>query len=286
MPGVPPASTESRSGRAQSTEVIRTRGVDAGVAWWSQAWRIFVRAPVSWIVLVVVFIAISYALDFLLERWIVVNYAVSLLLGTVFVAAVLAVARSLHHVHPVTLGDVFAAFGNRFVPLIVLMTLVSVGFALCVLIGAGIVQLVFGSRVAQAWSWLVEAQQATTVEQLMAMMGRFDPQAPLIVLLVLLFGALLALPLLMAAWFAPALVLFHRDGPLTALKLSFIACLRNVAPFLAYGAVGLVLSIVATVPVLLGWIVLAPVMLITLYTSYDDVFAPTDAPAGKPGDKG
>ena len=252
---------------------IRARGVDAGVDWWLTAWRLFIRAPITWIVLLVAGVVLSFLADRLLERYLVLNFAFSLLLGTVFVAAVLAVARALDRKQPVTLGDVFAAFGNRFLPLIVLTLAVSIGFALCVVIGAGVVQLIFGAGLADAWRWIVDAQQATTTEELMSVMAKHDPQAPLIVLLVLLFAALLALPLLMAAWFAPALVLFPGDGPFTALRKSLVAALKNVVPFLIYGARGLVLAIVASAPILLGWILLAPVMMITLYTSYADVFA-------------
>jgi len=235
---------------------IRARGVDAGVDWWLTAWRLFIRAPITWIVLLVAGVVLSFLADRLLERYLVLNFAFSLLLGTVFVAAVLAVARALDRKQPVTLGDVFAAFGNRFLPLIVLTLAVSIGFALCVVIGAGVVQLIFGAGLADAWRWIVDAQQATTTEELMSVMAKHDP-----------------LPLLMAAWFAPALVLFPGDGPFTALRKSLVAALKNVVPFLIYGALGLVLAIVASAPILLGWILLAPVMMITLYTSYADVFA-------------
>ena len=43
-------------------------------------------------------------------------------------------------------------------------------------------------------------------------------------------------------------------------------------PFLVYGLVGFVLAVVATIPVLLGWFVLAPVGMASMYTSYRDIF--------------
>ena len=49
--------------------------------------------------------------------------------------------------------------------------------------------------------------------------------------------------------------------PWAAMKVSFIGCLRNIVPFLIYGVVGIALAIVATIPLLLGWLVLGPVTL-------------------------
>jgi uncharacterized membrane protein len=55
-------------------------------------------------------------------------------------------------------------------------------------------------------------------------------------------------------------------------------------PFLVYGLVGLGLAIVASIPLMLGWILLVPVSLASIYTSYCDIFedrsaAPTPATA-------
>ena len=42
-------------------------------------------------------------------------------------------------------------------------------------------------------------------------------------------------PLLMAYWFAPALVVLRNDEPVAAMKTSFRACLANMLPMLVYG---------------------------------------------------
>jgi uncharacterized membrane protein len=60
--------------------------------------------------------------------------------------------------------------------------------------------------------------------------------------------------------------------PLEAMRLSFSGCLRNVVPFLLYGLLGLGLAIVATIPLLLGWLVLGPVTIASLYTGYCDIY--------------
>ena len=76
----------------------------------------------------------------------------------------------------------------------------------------------------------------------------------------------------MAAWFASALVALDGMEPWQALKSSFFACLKNIIPFLVYGLVMLVLSIIATIPLGLGWLVLGPLTIASIYTAYRDVF--------------
>ena len=94
----------------------------------------------------------------------------------------------------------------------------------------------------------------------------------LVIALVLLVVMALMLPLIMAVWFAPALVVFHDLPPMAAMKASFHGCLKNILPFLLYGVIFFGLAIVATLPLLLGWLALGPVISITVYTAYRDVF--------------
>jgi uncharacterized membrane protein len=56
------------------------------------------------------------------------------------------------------------------------------------------------------------------------------------------------------------------------MKASFRACLRNIPPFLVYGVVGVLLAIAASIPLGLGWFVLAPMAAASVYASYVDVF--------------
>ena len=88
----------------------------------------------------------------------------------------------------------------------------------------------------------------------------------------LLVGAALLAPLMAALWFAPALVYFHNEPPLTALKVSFFACLKNWLPFLVYGVLLLILLLIAAIPLGLGLLVAGPMTLISGYTSYRDLF--------------
>jgi uncharacterized membrane protein len=87
-----------------------------------------------------------------------------------------------------------------------------------------------------------------------------------------LIGLALGIPIYMAIWFAPALITLNGMDVAAALKASFFACLKNIVPFLVYGIVGFVLAIVASIPVMLGWLVLGPVFIASVYTAYRDIF--------------
>ena len=103
----------------------------------------------------------------------------------------------------------------------------------------------------------------------------------------LLVGAAASLPLLMALWFAPLLVYFHNVKPLEAMKLSFLACLKNALPMLLYGLIVLV-ALMALVPIGirlghydLGLWLMTPALVPSIYVSYKDIFnAGRAVPAG------
>jgi len=101
-----------------------------------------------------------------------------------------------------------------------------------------------------------------------ALSAMFGPGFLIVILVVLA----LLIPIMMAYWFAPALVALNGMSALAAMKLSFVACLRNFVPFLIYGLIGLVLAVLAILPVGLGMLVLGPVMTASIYTSYRDIF--------------
>jgi len=82
----------------------------------------------------------------------------------------------------------------------------------------------------------------------------------------------LVIPVNMALWFAPAVVMLQNQTAIVAITQSFKGCLRNIVPFLIYGVILLVLGMIAAIPFGLGWLVLGPVMAASLYTSYRDIF--------------
>jgi hypothetical protein len=87
-------------------------------------------------------------------------------------------------------------------------------------------------------------------------------------------GLVLFTPLIMATWFAPALVLFGGARPTTALAVSLKAVTRNWAALAVNGlTLGMLLFVAALIPLLLGLLVALPVLLGSLYASYQAIFA-------------
>lgn len=75
-----------------------------------------------------------------------------------------------------------------------------------------------------------------------------------------------------ALWFAPALVVLRGASPLAAAWASLRAVRDNALTFLLFAVVQLLLSVAGVLPYHVGWLVMAPVMLLTTYVSYRDVF--------------
>jgi uncharacterized membrane protein len=86
----------------------------------------------------------------------------------------------------------------------------------------------------------------------------------MIVVISILFGLLVG----MAFVYAGPLVMFQNVAPIEALKGSFNACLQNIIPFIVFAIICAILSVVATLPFLLGWLVLGPVLCGAVYASY------------------
>ncbi len=91
-------------------------------------------------------------------------------------------------------------------------------------------------------------------------------------LIAMLLVAGMSVPLYMATWFAPVLIVLHDMSAAAALKASFFACLRNWLPFLVYGLVLMAASMIAAIPFGLGFLVLVPVLVASIYTAYRDIF--------------
>jgi hypothetical protein len=90
----------------------------------------------------------------------------------------------------------------------------------------------------------------------------------------LLTGLALFTPLIMATWFAPALILFGGARPATALGVSLKAVVKNWAAWLVnILTLGLLLILAALVPMLLGLLVAMPILFGSLYASYQAIFA-------------
>ena len=243
---------------------MQTNTVAAGHGWeWIvEGFRIFRKQPLTWIVLVVIMVAIWFG-----SMIVPVIGALAIsLLSPVFFAGLMLACRTTDQDAEPAIGQLFAAFRTHASPLVTVGGIYLVGNVVAV----GIVFAIAGGA---ALSTLM-SKSGGDIETLHAALRG--------VLLGLAVGMTVFLPVLMAVWFAPLLIVFHNTLPLEALKLSFAACWRNTLPFLVYGVAIIVLWILATIPLMLGLIVLLPVLVCSIYASYKDIFpAVAAAPAAE-----
>jgi uncharacterized membrane protein len=233
-----------------------------GTAWWSEGWRLFTAAPGVWIAITVIFVVLMVMITFIP----VLGTLATTLLTPVFAGGVLVGCRALDRGGQLTIQHLFASFSDKLGPLIVVGVLYLVGT--CII--AVLVFAVLLGSVGMAGLGVLAG--GDPLEAGFGMLAGLGVGA----MLALLIAALVGLPLMMAYWYAPALVVFRNDEPLAAMKASFHACIVNVMPMLVYSLVGLVFAIVASIPFLLGWFVLAPVFAASVYASYKDIFGLPD----------
>jgi hypothetical protein len=250
-----------------------------GWTWIAQAYRLFRRAPLTWLVLNTLLLFIGSAL----MLFPLVGPLVFALLTPVFMAGLMLGCRDVERGGQLEIAHLFRGFRHNGAQLVTVGGVYLVGQVLV----AGVMLSLGGEQLESA---LQSAMQGS---------GQHAEPAPVPdrLPLVLLAGSALFVPLAMAVWFAPPLVVLDGLAAFAAMKASMRGCLRNLLPMVVYGAglVGLLTAalfvlraVLAVVPpaigfvrgmsavaVFLAWVTLT---LISVYTSYRDVF-PADAEA-------
>lgn len=228
----------------------RTVAAERGWDWITAGWALFKKNPGVWIALIVVMLLIYIVLALIP----LLGSLASLVLGPAFAAGLVAGARAQDEGGALQVSHLFAGFRDKLGPLVVvgiLYLVASVAIALLVGVtsGVGLFNMFGGTAPAS-----------------------IPPGAIFTLIIAVLIMAGLMVPVMMAVWYAPALVMFQGKDAVAAMKESFSGCLKNIVPFLIYGVVLLVFSVLASIPFGLGWLVLGPVLAASVYTSYKDIF--------------
>jgi uncharacterized membrane protein len=233
-----------------------------GWTWIAQGWTLFAKAPLMWIISMVILFVLAIAVNLVP---LIGALAFQVLQG-VFVGGFVVACRSLETGGDFDLEHLFAGFKKRFVPLVIVGLLLLVGWI--------VIMLVFGLFVGfSIVGAFMTGDPEAVMSSIMASMG--------VILLGTLVMLALMVPLMMAYWFAPALVMMHDMKPLYAMKASFFACLRNLVPFLVYGLVMFIAAIIAVIPFGLGMLVWVPVAITSTYVAYRRIFTEDAGAAAK-----
>jgi uncharacterized membrane protein len=227
------------------------RGVDAGRgwAWITEGFELFRKAPGLWIGIVLVLFLIMIALSIVPLLGLI---ATSLLLP-VFGGGLMLGCQSLQRDGTLEMGHLFAGFKAHTASLVTLGALALLGW---------IIALVPVFAIVGVGAFLGAARG--DVAGIGAIGGSFA--------LGMLLALALSILVYMAFWFAPALVALRGTAPVAAIKQSFAGCLRNFVPFLVYGLAVFVLGVLASIPFGLGWLVLGPVLVASIYVAYRDIY--------------
>jgi uncharacterized membrane protein len=257
-PSNPPSAAGFGGPATASTGTPAPVAAGNGLAWWQEGWRLFTLSPWVWIAITLSFLVILI----LLHLVPLIGSFASTILTPVLVAGMMAGCNAQDRGGEITINHLFSGFSEKLVPLVILGLVYLAGTVLIVCIVAAIAIATIGMSGIGA---LMTGDPTGAAFTMLATLG-FGA------VLAVLVGTLAALPLMMAYWFAPALVMLRNDDPLAAMKASFFGCLANIWPMLVYSLIGIALAIVATIPLALGWIILAPVFAGSVYASYKDIF--------------
>lgn len=230
------------------------REVDPGACfdWLRQGWAMFLANPGIWIgstvLLLVMLLAISIVPFF--------GQIAAHLLVPLFGAGMIQICRHLAQGEEPSIADLFAGFRHRAGDLVMVGVIFAGGifgiaFFAFLLVSGGVLGGVVTGKVAGFG---------------IALGG---------VMLAGLLVMVLSIPVIMATWYAPALVFLHDMKPIPAMKASFNAGATNWLPMVIF-AVFLVVSLFfAMLPLGLGLILLLPVFSGAVYASYRDIFVGT-----------
>jgi uncharacterized membrane protein len=247
----PKAPVADATSAPQGNFVPGGRGVAAarGWDWIVGGWNLFKKQPGVWIGLTVIAVVIFVVLSFIPF----VGPLALTLLGPVFGGGVMLGCRALDEGGELEIGHLFAGFREKFGTLAAAAAIYLAAYVAIMVV----VMLITGAS-------------------MFAMMGGGSPEmgagAVMGIVLAMLIAMALMVPVAMAIWFAPCLIVFNQRGAVEAMKESFSGCLKNIVPFLLYGLVFMIVGFVAALPLFLGWLVVGPVFAGSIYASYRDIY--------------
>ena len=223
-----------------------------GLQWILSGFYMFRRAPLAWVFVcfTLMLIAISMSLIPLLGKFIFT------LVSPVFLAGIMLGCKDMEQGKSLDMTHFFVAFRTNAVPLITIGGIYLIGQILII----GLVMLIGGSQMTDMMLYGKRVDES----ELMGVMSSFLTSS--------LIALTLSIPLMMASWFSPLLVVFDNVPPIIAMQKSFFACLRNFIPFQLYGVTLIVLTIISVMPYGAGLVILIPTIFASIYVSYKDIF--------------
>ncbi|MHB1187053.1 BPSS1780 family membrane protein [Thiobacillus sp.] len=239
---------------ASNQDIPRKVAASQGFQWVAAGFRLYRKNPLLLSAAFGVLFGVVMALGLIP----VVGGSLSELASPLMVAGFMAAYRALDEGNELELPNFLAGVQGPAIPL---MTVGAVQLIGTLLIGQVMLGMGFDPQ-----ALMTAAQTQKDPVEMQAILNQAMPAV--------LTGLVLFTPLIMATWFAPALILFGGARPATALGVSLKAVAKNWAAMLVNGlTLGAVLFLAALVPMLLGLLVAMPILFGSLYASYQAIFA-------------
>jgi uncharacterized membrane protein len=224
-----------------------------GWEWIKQGYALFMQAPILWVVLLIVCFLAAIGLSLIP----IIGEPLVTLLTPMVVVGLMAGCRELKRGEPLELAHLFSGFQHHTSQLITLGGITLVGqyliFGLMILVGgAELVAILMSGQ---------PPEDPEIIAQTIAGAG-FS----------VLLGLVLFSVLMMAMQFAPMLVYFNNLSPITAMQSGLHAFTRNIGAFFVYFFTLTLLALLASMPAMLGWLILLPIIFTSLYAAYLDIF--------------
>lgn len=246
-----------------------------GIKWLQQAFKLFTGQIKSWLVIV--------GFLFILLLIPGINQVIGLLLP-IPIAGIMLGCKQITTKTPLSFEHLFCALKTHTRPLIYLC--VIYGFlSLIITFLTYIIMQILGYDI---FTLLPNNLNKMSTNELMQWLTSTEGmEVARVYLLTFLIYLALLIPVMMAYWFAPALIVLENCSPVNALKLSYRACTINLMPFTIYGLVGMlyillaftVISIISAIIPLLAiplalffFLTIFAISIASIYTSYINVF--------------
>ena len=258
---------EAAEERFALAEAPRARSIGRGWVWINSGFGFFRRSWAAWIGAMLLGLLIWAVISVIP----LVNLAFQLLTPLVWAAGLALGCRAQSEGQAFKISHLWAGFRHRVGTLMLLSLLYNIA-----IVAAGFLSLA---------TFFPQTLLGDTV-----MLYDIDSGlAPVQVLLMVLVALALTLPVTMATLFAPHLIVLHGLPLGRSIKLSFIGCLKNVLPFLAWGigflalvlAIPIVIGVLASlsgmailaiVLMIFGMLILVPIAFTSIYLAYEDIF--------------
>lgn len=239
---------------ASNQDIPRKVAASEGFQWVVAGFRLYRKNPL----LLSAAFGVLFGLVMALGLIPVVGGSLSELASPLMVAGFMAAYRALDRDNELELPQFMAGLKGPAIPLMAVGAVQLLG---TLLIGQVMLGMGFDPKAVMA---AVQSQKDPV--EMQALLNQAMPAV--------LTGLLLFVPLIMATWFAPALILFGGARPATALGVSLRAVAKNWTAMLMNSlALGLLLFLAALAPMLLGLLIAMPILFGSLYASYQAIFA-------------